>query len=76
MKYYLDNVPNFVKLVTGAYKQTFLLTYKTNHISCDLSNRGKHGFDLTGGCSVRQGRRQIKADEQECTDVHDCENVR
>ena len=34
-----DNVPNFVKLVTGAYKQIFLLTYKTYHISCDLSNR-------------------------------------
>ena len=35
----MDNVPNFVKPVTEAYKQTFLLTYKTNHISCDLSNR-------------------------------------
>jgi len=35
----MDNVPNFVKPVTEAYKQTFLLTYKTYHISCDLSNR-------------------------------------
>jgi len=35
----MNTVPNFVKLVTGAYKQTFLLTYKTYHISCDLSNR-------------------------------------
>jgi len=37
--FFIDNVPNFVKLVTEAYKQTLLLTYKTYHISCDLSNR-------------------------------------
>jgi hypothetical protein len=50
---FADNVLNFVKL-----KYKFAKNVITQAAICQLSN---HGLFSIGGCSVMQGRRQIKA---------------